>query len=69
MAIIKINRSQSRVNAAQTPNLSALAMDQNVMINYGNSIAQVGKVNHAGLNSGHAPSFPIARGRPTRLVT
>ena len=44
MAIIKINRSQARVNPAQTPNLSALSLDQNAMINYGNSIAQVGKV-------------------------
>ena len=44
MAIIKINRSQARVNIPETPRLSALAMDQNVMINYGNSIAQVGKV-------------------------
>ena len=44
MAIIKINRSSARINPIQTPNLSALATDQNVMINYGNSIAQVGKV-------------------------
>ena len=44
MAVIKINRSQARINPVETPRLSALAMDQNVMINYGNSIAQVGKV-------------------------
>ena len=44
MAVIKINRSSARINAINTPNVSALAMDQNIMLNYGNSIAQVGKV-------------------------
>ena len=44
MAVIKINRSQARINAINTPNVSGLAIDPNIMINYGNSIAQVGKV-------------------------
>lgn len=44
MAVIKINRSSARIAPIETPRVSALAMDQNIMLNYGNSIAQVGKV-------------------------
>ena len=44
MAVIKINRSSARINPIETPRVSALAMDQNIMLNYGNAIAQVGKV-------------------------
>lgn len=44
MAVIKINRSSARIAPIETPRVSALAMDQNIMLNYGNSIAQIGKV-------------------------
>ena len=44
MAQIKINRSQARINPIETPRVSALAMDQNIMLNYGNAIASVGKI-------------------------
>ena len=42
MAQIKINRSQARINPIETPRVSGLAIDPNIMINYGN--ASVGKV-------------------------
>ena len=44
MAQIKINRSQARINPIETPRVSGLAIDPNIMINYGNAIASVGKV-------------------------
>tara|TARA_R110001592_G_scaffold21001_1_gene85170 strand:+ start:439 stop:2055 length:1617 start_codon:yes stop_codon:yes gene_type:complete len=44
MAVIKINRSSARIAPIETPRVSALSMDQNIMLNYGTSIAQVGKV-------------------------
>ena len=44
MAIIKINRSQARINPIETPRVSGLAIDPNIMVNYGNAIASVGKV-------------------------
>jgi len=44
MAQIKINRSTARINPIETPRVSTLAMDPNIMFNYGNAIASVGKV-------------------------
>ena len=44
MAQIKINRSQARINPIETPRVSGLAIDPNIMVNYGNAIASVGKV-------------------------
>ena len=44
MAVIKINRSSARIAPIETPRVSALSMDQNIMLNYGTSIAQVGNV-------------------------
>ena len=35
MAVIKINRSSARIAPIETPRVSALSMDQNIMLNYG----------------------------------
>jgi len=44
MAVIKINRSQSKVADIPVPNISGLAIDSRLAVNYGNAISSVGKV-------------------------
>ena len=44
MAIIKINRSQSRVADIPVPRVSSLTLDSRLATNYGQAIASVGKV-------------------------
>ena len=44
MAVIKINRSQSKITNVPTPNISALRLDSNLALAQGNAIASIGKV-------------------------
>jgi len=44
MAVIKINRSQSKIANVPTPNVTALTLDSNLAIAQGNAIASIGKV-------------------------
>ena len=44
MAVIKINRSQSKITNVPTPNISALTLDSNLALAQGNAIASIGKV-------------------------
>lgn len=44
MAIIKIQRSQSKIANVPTPNVSALRLDSNLAIAQGNAISSIGKI-------------------------
>ena len=44
MAVIKINRSQSKIANIQTPNVSALRLDSGLALAQGAAISSIGKI-------------------------